>query len=47
MPLFVRWFGWWLFPADNSTSHATSKGVAVLVVLFAVEVAALWQLLPW
>ncbi|MDQ1386837.1 MAG: uncharacterized protein QOF56_291 [Acidobacteriaceae bacterium] len=47
MPLFVRWFGWWLFPADNSTWRATSKGVAVLVLLFALEVAALWRLLPW
>ena len=47
MPLFVRWFGWWLFPADASTWRATSKGVAILVVLFALEVAALWQLLPW
>ena len=47
MPLFVRSFGWWLFPADTSTWRATSKGVAILVVLFALEVAALWQLLPW
>jgi antibiotic biosynthesis monooxygenase (ABM) superfamily enzyme len=47
MPLFVRWFGWWLFPADTSTWRATSKGIAILVVLFALEVAALWQLLPW
>ena len=47
MPLFVRWFGWWLFPEDTSTLRATSKGVGILVVLFAVEVAALWQLLPW
>ena len=47
MPLFVRWFSWWLFPADTSTWRATSKGIAILVVLFALEVAALWQLLPW
>ena len=47
MPLFVRWFGWWLFSADTSTWRATSKGIAILVVLFALEVAALWQLLPW
>jgi antibiotic biosynthesis monooxygenase (ABM) superfamily enzyme len=47
MPLFVRWFGWWLFPAEASTWRVTSKGVAILVVLFALEVAALWQLLPW
>ncbi len=47
MPLFVRWFGWWLFPADASTRPVTSKGVIILMVLFALEVAALWQLLPW
>jgi uncharacterized protein len=47
MPLFVRWFGWWLFPNDASTFRVTSKGVAVLVALFAVEILALWQLLPW
>ena len=47
MPLFVRWFGWWLFPADAPTWRVTSKGVAILVVLFALEVAALWRLLPW
>ena len=47
MPLFVRWFGWWLFPDDASTFRVTSKGVAILVALYALEVAALWQLLPW
>jgi len=47
MPLFVRWFGWWLFSADAPTRRVTSKGVAILVVLFALEVAALWRLLPW
>ena len=47
MPLCIRWFGWWLFPADTLTWRATSKGIAILVVLFALEVAALWQLLPW
>jgi uncharacterized protein len=47
MPLFVRWFGWWLFPDDAFTFRVTLKGVAILAVLFALEVAALWQLLPW
>lgn len=45
MPLFVRWFGWWLFPTGNPT--ATSRGLGMLVVLFALEVIALWNLLPW
>jgi antibiotic biosynthesis monooxygenase (ABM) superfamily enzyme len=47
MPLFVRWFGWWLFPANASTFRVTSKGVAILIVLFALEVAAFRHLLPW
>jgi antibiotic biosynthesis monooxygenase (ABM) superfamily enzyme len=47
MPLFVRSFGWWLFPETVSTWAETFKGVAILVVLFALEVAALWRLLPW
>lgn len=47
MPLFVRWFSWWLFPDDASTFPVTSKGVAILMALFAIEILALWQLLPW
>jgi uncharacterized protein len=47
MPLFVRWLGWWLFPPDAASFAVTSKGVAILIILFAFEVAALWQLLPW
>ena len=47
MPLFVRWFGWWFFPAGASTWPVTSKGVAILIVLFALEILALWWLLPW
>jgi hypothetical protein len=39
--------GWWLFPPDASSFAVTSKGVAILIVLFALEVAAFWQLLPW
>ena len=45
MPLFVRGFGWWLFPKDGA--GATARGVAILIVLFALEVAAFWSLLPW
>lgn len=45
MPIFVRWFGWWLFPKDDK--NATAKGVGILCVLFALEVIVLWKLLPW
>ncbi len=47
MPLFVRWFGWWLFLKEGQGRHVTLKGIAVLAVLFAVEVLVLWHLLPW
>ncbi len=46
MPLFVKWFEWWLFPKDNQ-SAVTTKGAILLCLLFAVEVAAFWKLLPW
>ena len=46
MPLFVRWFGWWLFPEPESA--ATSwRGSAILAGLFGAEIIALWWLLPW
>jgi uncharacterized protein len=47
MPLCVRWLGWWLFPPDASSFAVTSKGAAILIFLFALEILALWQLLPW
>ncbi|MFO1081281.1 MAG: antibiotic biosynthesis monooxygenase [Reyranellaceae bacterium] len=47
MPLFVRWFGWWLFVRDDSPRFVGLRGVMLLVVLFAAEVLALWKLLPW
>jgi antibiotic biosynthesis monooxygenase (ABM) superfamily enzyme len=45
MPLCVKGFGWWLFPKDDP--RTTSKGVGILCLLFALEVFALWKLLPW
>ncbi|MDD5199424.1 MAG: antibiotic biosynthesis monooxygenase [Terrimicrobiaceae bacterium] len=47
MPLCVRWFGWWLFPADDAEkATVTARGVAILVGLFTIEIAVLWRLLP-
>lgn len=43
MPLFVRWFGWWLFPKADARA-ATRKGVGLLAILFAGEIALLWTL---
>jgi len=46
MPLFVNWFGWWLFPQGNKSAQ-TAKGSAIICAFFALEVVALWWLLPW
>ncbi|MBE2203516.1 MAG: antibiotic biosynthesis monooxygenase [Chthoniobacterales bacterium] len=44
MPLFVKWFEWWLFPKGNKSAQ-TAKGVAILCALFALEVIVLWKLI--
>ncbi len=46
MPWFVRGFGWWLFPKTDSAA-TTTRGVLILAGLFALEILALWWLLPW
>jgi hypothetical protein len=43
MPLFVRSFGWWLFVDENSSKRTTPVGLAILVGLFAAEVAFFWR----
>jgi uncharacterized protein len=45
MPLFIRWFGSWLFPKSKLSFPDNVKWVAFLVGLFALEVALLWNLL--
>lgn len=47
MPWCVRWFGWWLFPEKGLEKRLTTKGLAILGLLYAVEIIALWRLLPW
>jgi uncharacterized protein len=47
MPLFIRWFGWWLFADKKSPTWFEPAGFLLLVALFAVEIGALWNLLPW
>jgi uncharacterized protein len=46
MPLFVHWFGWWLFTSKDSPKSRGSIGVALLIALFVVEIALLWRILP-
>jgi uncharacterized protein len=45
MPLFVRWFGWWLFPNESSSKSRGALGVGVLMALFVIEIALLWRIL--
>jgi antibiotic biosynthesis monooxygenase (ABM) superfamily enzyme len=48
MPLFITWFGWWLFPkAEKSEPTITLKGCVILAILFIIEIVILWKLLPW
>ncbi|MBO0694961.1 MAG: antibiotic biosynthesis monooxygenase [Verrucomicrobia bacterium] len=46
MPLFIKTFGWWLFPKfDASKIRVNLAGTALIFLLYAIEVAALWHLL--
>jgi uncharacterized protein len=46
MPLFVKIFVWWLFPKAEASKVAVNlAGTALIFLLYAVEVAALWHLL--
>ena len=47
MPLCIRWFGWWLFADKKSPTWFEPAGFLLLVALFAIEIGALWNLLPW
>jgi antibiotic biosynthesis monooxygenase (ABM) superfamily enzyme len=47
MPLCIRWFGWWLFTEEKTPPWITPVGLGFVAALFAVEVGALWYLLPW
>jgi antibiotic biosynthesis monooxygenase (ABM) superfamily enzyme len=46
MPLFIKTFGWWLFPKSAAEKVTVNvAGTAVIFLLYAIEVAALWHLL--
>ena len=47
MPLCIRWFDWWLFTDEKTPAWITPVGLGFLAALFAVEIGALWYLLPW
>ncbi|MEZ0296571.1 MAG: antibiotic biosynthesis monooxygenase [Candidatus Methylacidiphilales bacterium] len=39
IPLFIKWFSWWLFPKEDNTATLL-KGLGILAVLFIIEVIA-------
>lgn len=46
MPVFIKGLGWWLFPkSEASKLRVNIAGTALILALFAIEVAALWHLL--
>jgi antibiotic biosynthesis monooxygenase (ABM) superfamily enzyme len=46
MPLFIKTFGWWLFPKSEASKIAINlAGTAVIFLFYAIIVAALWHLL--
>src|SRR5258707_3803183 len=46
MPLFIKPLGWWLFPkSDASKVAVNAAGTALIFLLYAISVVALWHLL--
>ena len=46
MPLFIKMLPWWLFPkSDASKVAVNAAGAAIVFLLYAISVAALWHLL--
>jgi hypothetical protein len=46
MPLFIKMLPWWLFPkSDASKLAVNAAGTALIFLLYAISVAALWHLL--
>jgi hypothetical protein len=45
MPIFVRWFSWWLFIDEHSSRSRGALGFGLLIVLFGLEIAVLWRIL--
>jgi antibiotic biosynthesis monooxygenase (ABM) superfamily enzyme len=47
MPVFVRMFGWWLFPDTKQDNSAATIGLAILTALFAGEISLFMLLFAW
>jgi len=45
VPLAIRALRWWLLPAKNGAGWINPAGIALLIALYAAEIAALWHML--
>jgi hypothetical protein len=45
MPLAISALNWWVLPAQESPRWINLTGIALLVALYAIEIAAFWHLL--
>jgi len=46
MPLFIKWFRWWLLPGRDHTMRTEVQGMLLISALFVLEIAAFWSLIP-
>jgi uncharacterized protein len=46
MPIFIKFFTWWLFPNKDNRQSIDVKGTLIMIALFVGEIAALSNLLP-
>jgi antibiotic biosynthesis monooxygenase (ABM) superfamily enzyme len=44
VPLAIRGLNWWLLPSNAHARWINPAGIALLTVLYAAEIAALWRL---
>jgi len=45
IPLCIKWFSWWLLPAEDAPYSVQLKGLAIVLIVLALEVVALWNLI--
>lgn len=43
-PVFIKYFGWWLFPKKDAGANTNAMGIGILCLLFAAEILLLGML---
>ena len=46
MPLFVKWFGGWLFLPKQAPFKEHAKGLLIILALLIAETLAMWYVIP-